>query len=593
MAMITAFAYHHLFDGVRPNAEELLKNIPSKFVIGMLSIITDTITIRKNSRDTQIFLLRNFTVNVPTLERKRILSRAVPQFNSGYELFATPYTVEFINRELINFRDEDTPKNANYGDDEVNFLKAYLAIVDEMNERDVKQHSIAIENSKRGSNFFIELLWPHLIKQFEFANRSDVVYESLKGFALMSFLETHTKFGPFIKAYANELGCKNGSEYIGRLLALIATGIKRAESENPMDYMYTVRISEPDPLIESLVIDPKAYKADESKQINYQGLKERPIMKFRDNDYIFPHLDYVYGAFFTELINTFYNGSGIKNLYYKSEENDGFGTFKGDIGKHFSEAILFKRTMTKCFNRQYETLRFFENKSAFNPDCYYRKGNDIFIIEFKDTTLTPETIQSASYETIKTGINDRFASSKTNYKNGKVKSKDKGIFQLKRNIELLGSDEKLFWKIDQNAKNQKLALKNMKIHPVLVHTNVYFDLPGINDYLDKILQDEINPARGIFKSIETFTMINLHYFFDRLLLFSSSFLQLDKELNYYHETIKKYKSKAILTQDPNDWFKALQPFGTLYSPHYRKVLEHQGNNFLEEIRHCWNIKIDV
>jgi hypothetical protein len=150
MSIALTFEYRYLFNAPRPDPQELLKDIPSKFVIAILSTVNDTLTLRGYKPGTQKFLLINWTINFPKDIRDDILAKAIPKIDTGYELFAFPYTVEFINRELIHYREIISKHERDNSIDELNIFKAYVAIVDEMIEKDVLLLQKSIADAKRG-----------------------------------------------------------------------------------------------------------------------------------------------------------------------------------------------------------------------------------------------------------------------------------------------------------------------------------------------------------------------------------------------------------------------------------------------------------
>lgn len=211
-------------------------------------------------------------------------------------------------------------------------------------------------------------------------------------------------------------------------------------------------------------------------------------------------------------------------------------------------------------------------------------------MEFKDYTLGSNIIQSGSYETIKEELDKKFVSEVIT-KSGKTKIKEKGISQLARHIEKLESDESLFWKIDAQAKLQKLKLRNMNIYPIIIQTSIYFDFPGVNDYLDKIIQDRLNPIRAKFKRIIALTMIEFRYFQERLLLFADSKLELADELEHYHKELLKRRKRANRTQDISDNFAAMDPFGHIHSPAFKRWCGYRRADLREAIESCWKFRL--
>lgn len=594
MSIDLRIRYSQLFDEPRPNISRLFQDYPSMGILGSLVMINNKLLAQGANKKTQLELLTDISTDYQPELRKAVFARAIPLIMDGYVFFSLPAIVELINREFINFRDFEMTEMPEY--EGLNILKAIIAVSDEISERDTFIFKDSIEGAKLGGENLIKLLWPHLIQQFEFYNKPDPIPECYKGMAFISYLERHPKFGRIAKSYFESLGCSGGQDYLHRIISLVTEYIQRDESSNNQDEFFHVKVGTYEPVLEALVIDPNEIRNNPEKQVDYRGLKEKPLHKIGENHYIISYWPYLVNALFNGLIFSFYSKSTIATLFTsmntegksKKAINKGLGNFKGTIGKEFSEDVLFKGTMTRCFGRKHETLLFFEDNEKFNPDCYYRKGNHLFIIEFKDYLLNAEVIQSNSYEKIKEEIDKKFVFHTTE-SNGKTKIKEKGVSQLARNIELLHSNPNLFWELDPGAANKKLTLKKMNIFPVIVQTNIYFDVPGINDYLNQIIQHRLTPTATSFRSIKPFTMVNFSYFFDRLLLFSDARLELNQEFDFYHHKINRLKSKTRKSYSGEDWFKSLMPFSIINSEDFKKHFLYRRDDLLDEIKNCWRI----
>lgn len=579
MNLTSRFTYHYLFGEPRPNRSDLLKDIPSKYVIVVLSFINNVLQQKGDVPKTQFYLFDSLTKHIDSTIKNELLNKISSKIQSNqYVLFEYPTTVEFVNRELINYRDGSLEITIELSIAELNILKAYVALIDETNERDVHNNQKEVEKAKLNEEGVKKLMWPHLIRQLEFVNRADAIYELLKGKALLIFLENHPKYSqPTIKYFQN-IGYQSGLDYLNRLEFLLSKSLVQKPSADPNDFNFIIGTEDHQHFLEYLSLDQEEISSNTDKQIGYSGLKEKPIFKLFSNGYIVPFWDYLYNALFIGLISSVYNNSEI-NLVDKN-----FGDFKSTLGKEFSEQILFRKLMQKSFTRMHECLLFFDDdKNTFTPDCYYRRKNDIFIIEFKDNILKGSVIQSGSYEKIRESIYEKFVEAQ----NGD-KLKKKGILQLRRNIKLLENNEDLFHSIDKDAKSKKLKLRNMTIYPIIVHANNYFDLPGLNNYLEEILCNDINNGQNNFRLIKPITVVNLYYFYKRIQLFSYSKIQLSDELDFYHETIKGNREKWKKSENINDWFNSLSPFGN-NSPAVIENATHKLGEFMREISSCWGI----
>lgn len=588
MGLSNTFSYRQIFDEDRPKEpQELLREIPSRIVIAILATFNDILSIKGRNQKTQLFLLKSISVNFPDALRNQIFANAIPRISSDYELFASPFTVEFINRELINFR-EDTGQEIRR-ENELNIFKAYVAIMDELVEKQTEALAEVAEEAKKGGENIRKLLWTHIIKQYEFTNRPDPVTEVFKSRALISYIDHHPKFGEPARELFATFNCNSGHDYINKLFGIIFPHLSREETEDPGKYFFRIRFDEPEPVIENLTLDPAEIANNKELQTDYLGLKKKPIFRFEGNEYIVPYWDYMYTSIATGLLYFLYENSTIKQRFLDKGNTDeeGFRKFKGAISKEFSEGVLFQNTMRMCFGRKKDCVLFFRDEEQFNPDCYYRHGRHIFIFEFKDHLLNSEVIQFGSYEDIKNEIDEKFVQA-TFEKNGKTVKKDKGVFQLARNIEILTKNEELFWEIDKEALRNKLRLRDMAIYPIVVQTNLYFDMPDIAEYLNKIIQERLQPIKNSMQ-IQEFRMIDFKYFREKILMFADSKLELHKEIRYYKTEIDELKKKFEQTGDLNFWFDSMTPFSFVQSPGFLKYWGYRRSDAVKFLNQCWLI----
>ncbi len=571
MNSATVFEYHHLFSGPPPDAKLLLKDIPSQMVILVFSAINNALVIKDDNPATQVFILNTFEPYFDDLTKKHFADNVIPKFLQGYELFALPYTVEFIQREILNFRDisqENVPFDLM-----LRLLKAYVVVMDELIKEDYQRFDIEIQHAaNRGGIYLHRLMWPHFLKQFEFSIRPEPVFERFKGRALATFFESDSQFAPYARKYFASLGFNSGQEYMYILEALIVANLQKVRDGGKLlDYSFTVGGDKDEPIFNLMAIRPEDIQNDLAKQFDYRGLKEKPIFKTWDHVYLVLHWYYVFNALFSSFIFAFYNNSGV------SSKIKSLGDFKSEIGKRFSEEILFRGIMTSCFSRSNDTLLFFEDNDLFNPDAYYRHANHIFIIEFKDLLLSSDTIQSGSYDRITAELDKKFI-------------EKKGIPQIKRNIETLLKTDTSFHRIDEKAADMKLKIEDCTIHPIIVQTNPYFDFPGFNDYLGAICQRELLPLSGKVKSIDIFVMINIQYFFERLMLFMDSKLELHTEIESYRAHIRAKIVKADMSVQNNeesevdDWFETMIPFSKFQSGQFYSQFDYRRDDLSNELR---------
>lgn len=110
MYMHLSVGYSTLFEEPAENVETLLADIPSKYVIGILSVISNILERKGNSLKTQLYIYNVISVNFPSNIRQRHWDKFIQIANQqrGFSLFANRYVVEMINREYMQFREKGT-----------------------------------------------------------------------------------------------------------------------------------------------------------------------------------------------------------------------------------------------------------------------------------------------------------------------------------------------------------------------------------------------------------------------------------------------------------------------------------------------------
>jgi len=392
--------------------------------------------------------------------------------------------------------------------------------------------------------------------------------KALRHFHFFFYLEKNVIFRPFVDNFLKTVGCLNCVQYVSSILEIMKSNFQNAQQANlPGDYFHSIRTKDKFDLFDLLSIDPTGIKNDINKQKDYIGQKERPLFKINDDEYFVLYFNYLCNSLFTGLVFSFYEKSGITKLY-KS-----FPDFKTIIGTEYSEYILFRGLVKTCFAGKNVILKFAEKGDcAINPDCYYRKGNDIFLIEFKDNLLAAKAIQSGSFDAIKASIDEKFIQNSR---------KAKGISQISRLIQEMSNQDVPFDNIFLKQKR-----RNISVYPVIIHTNFYFQFPGINEYLNEEFQKKIEPFKKTFKTIKPLTLININFLYKNLLSFKKEELDISELINRYAKIINKKRKKATNSGSIDDYIDASISFDEISNGKIGYNAIYKDNKHLQEVYGC-------
>ncbi len=149
MKIVLIPTYKDVFEGKSEQYFKLVEDIPSRVIITLMSFINNQLIDYRNDRKKQIELFDFVVRRLEPKEKARIanqINKFYHRANSDIALFGLRYTMEFINRELVNYRDFDfidtTPEQ------ELRIFKAYLKIVEDLTTNDAE----IISNSHSGDN---------------------------------------------------------------------------------------------------------------------------------------------------------------------------------------------------------------------------------------------------------------------------------------------------------------------------------------------------------------------------------------------------------------------------------------------------------
>lgn len=207
--------YSDLFDRVE-DVDELLNGIDSDAVIRYLCFLNAYLFPYKKegALERHKEIIRIFFTRLPT----KIKLKIDFLIEAKKILFLRPSILEFVQYEFTNYRivngfTDTTPEQ------ELNILKVYLIISDKKQEKSFEQ--------KRKDNkyeLFYTFFWPFLSYQYDLHQIENPIYRLIKGTLFLNYFKTNSAYTRFYLDFLNKLGCKNGWEYIYKLMVLSQNG---------------------------------------------------------------------------------------------------------------------------------------------------------------------------------------------------------------------------------------------------------------------------------------------------------------------------------------------------------------------------------
>ena len=142
-----------------------------------------------------------------------------------------------------------------------------------------------------------------------------------------------------------------------------------------------MRLTNASPHLLNLSFDVSEFVKDEKKWIDYKGLKEKPIFKSGENEFVILDIDYLNNKIYNGPLFDMYNQTNMANKTRFKQ----FPDFKSHISTHVRENIIFKGIIEKLFLNKRTIVHFDDENIDNTPDCYIRNGKKIFFLLFHET----------------------------------------------------------------------------------------------------------------------------------------------------------------------------------------------------------------
>lgn len=357
------------------------------------------------------------------------------------------------------------------------------------------------------------------------------------------FCETDSDYKYHLNLFLKEYNIDSWDKYLLHLLTFYLTQSEN-EKHTPKFYI-DKKNTQMIHFINSLCIDESnTYQRTE----DFKGLRNKPILKYGGN-YIF--------LFFNFFVDKIYQGflfDFVRVLKLNNCAISDFAKLKTDMGQKFSEQIAFYNLIDLCFSN-YSNIRFKGETikkivKEGEPDYYMRLGNNVFLFEFKDSTLNEKVKHSGDFNKIRKAVLEKFDETSENQK--------KGVKQIINSI--INFQKSMF----NHSELDLYDSKETVIYPIIVHTDSSFETEGIsyilkNRFKELIIEHKI----GNQLLIKDLVLINIDTLIAIQDILNHNKLDLSKCINDY----LKYSSNEsnILNQlYPFDRFLYQQAFNVGY-----------------------------
>lgn len=558
MKALSIPGYSDLFKNQDSNYDELLKQTSSDTVVMLLISLNLELNTKETFEENQKRLLNAVAARF-TSEQLILLKNALNNYKSKSRNYTTPnYNgVIFGRRYLLSMllkefkRDnkdvveEDSPIH------EYKFFLSYLLMVEEVNKSDYELMDAAKRYNLKLMPA-LPLLWASNIRKYEFNNWPNASFELFK---ILSFCKySYDNYRTYLKELINKYGFASISQFVSSFNQIIKATMTYQPNE-VLKKLYFITPIDTDNLshLDSLCINilgNEDFKIDDLRRFPLYKTQKRGYMVIDENIY----MKKVYRGPLFEL---------YKKITLQTEIT--FEDYKTDISKSCSEDILFKGIVNQMTRGENSIGHYDGNSKNGEPDLYFRFGNEIVLIEFKDYCFPESVLKSKNFGTFRKYIDERFLTSDAN--------KKKGVSQLANYIDNLLNKKYIF----DSELNSKLDNgDHIKIYPIICHTDFMFSMPGLNEYLNCLFSRELKAKKNVYSAVHRVTLIKLEVLFD-LSLREKKLADLLSLLSRYYQYVDVMRRKYTSTSSIDDFVSSTTSFDEFYQTKFRSGMIDNGD----------------
>lgn len=568
------------------NYQELTEKLSSNIIIRVLSGLNNELNSEEERINLQIRML-TATANKISLDQKQKIIENLNIFlnqtqNKYYPLFfGTRYIIDMILKEINNYRVvENTIEDSS---EDLNFLMAYLLTVDEVNAHD---HTfIDFEKLKNeDSDMQYKLLWLPTINQFAYNEKSNFIFELFRTASFFKYVSKEYK--PFLKEFLSKFNFTSISAYLNSYRQIFITSKNVDENALLKRLNYIVPGEGVDQThLQSLAINAAV---PSKKKYNLIDIRKKPLCFDQKRGYMV--IDYSFltkkmfrGAYFEICHET----SLTQNPEYSKENKQQiFNQYSQKVADTFEEGCF--TPIMELFAGGEADKTYFNDNSDGVPDYYIRKGNTIFLFELKAYVFPEEIANKPNFEKMKAYLEDRFVG---------TEEKKKGVGQIVEQIIKITDGGFGFDPLKEIIKTGR----TIYIHPIIVHSDFNFNLPGVNNYLDTVFKQKLKALYDCNVAVGPLVMVGLDTIFD-LVLTNKTFLDFQKYTGTYFEYLNFFSGRLFTEKPPQqqDLLRSNASFDEYYNlevaapseseeqlqKNIKKVLNKAGielNDFKEEL----------
>lgn len=338
--------------------------------------------------------------------------------------------------------------------DQVILFKCLLICND---RKRAKERKLASLTAKDDAETAIEKMLPVMIRRMELTKPYNFQLPFIKIDYFFRYCLIDPQYKKYLEIFLAHYRLDRHEAYMYHIVEPYMSAVIAPEPSNKMvideDYESATR------LFDAFSINNETVKEDE----DFRQLRAFPIYRSAGQTYVTLFTRFFLDKLFQGLLFDFarvIHGNGYPKMNFEQ--------LKSELGNDFSEHYLFYQVMQRCFAGYGNCFLSGQHMKVLvkesEPDFYIRRGNKVFLFEFKDITLPVGVKYSKDFSVIKEGLMERTVQTKS--------GDAKAVLQLLQNA-------KHFFEEYYQAADQ-VDVSKCIIYPIFVHTEQALQASGIN-----------------------------------------------------------------------------------------------------------------
>lgn len=538
--------FREIFPDEQASYADLVRKLGSDTIIRMCAALNSELTCPEPYWEIQTRLnyivVRRFTDaqrNLIFRSFGRYKEKAGDSFQGM--IFFRRYLVAMLLKELNNYRIVDGKGDQPHHD--YLFFKAYLKVVDEVNDGDHGDIDFKTLN-KTDALWPQRLCWLSLLPQFELNEKGNMIFEMLKTACLLDFASNN--FREQLQDYLASFGFSSPGHLMGSFSAIY----KATELYDPNAMLRKLTLINVDEETNVKHLQAQTITPQRKGKLRLGALKKQPVFfspqqqKHIVLDNYLAHRKVFRGPYF-EL----FHQTSLKPQD-KALQDEAYTRYSQQVADVLEKRCL-KPILTLLARQDYDVIHFDDDGNSV-PDGYLRIGRKIFLFEYKAYFFPEKLVHKPHFEELKAYFDRGFIVNE--------KGKEKGVHQLKKQISLIYNGEFSF---DPELK----ALLNkggLTIYPVITYNDFYFGLNGLNVYLNDAFSKLLSQEFADKLAIVPLVLMNLESLLD-MVLTGQDVADMEQHIHHFISLTSQEQKAVQFTDRKADILLAYAGFDELYN----------------------------